>query len=299
MINKFLQYVEIRTKLASVLPFLLGLAYAWLAFAKINWLNTGLFFLSMICFDMATTALNNYTDSRTNGVPLQFPRRKALGILLVLLALAVLFGLLLAWQAGWVLLAAGALCFLIGILYTFGPAPISRMPLGELFSGVFMGFFIPFLTILANASRAALITFTLVNWQLQLTFDLVDLAKIVLLTVAPICGIANIMLANNICDVEHDRQVDRFTLPYYIGLAWALRLFAGLYYLGFLAIAALVILQILPIYGLVPLLTLPLVQRNLRQFHAVQSKPATFPLSVQNFVIMMIPLIIVTALAAI
>lgn len=32
-----------------------------------------------------------------------------------------------------------------GIFYSFGPIPISRMPLGKIFSGIFMGFVIVFL----------------------------------------------------------------------------------------------------------------------------------------------------------
>ena len=38
-------------------------------------------------------------------------------------------------------------------------------------------------------------------------------------------GIANIMLANNICDVEEDIINNRFTLPYYLGKKNAFNLF--------------------------------------------------------------------------
>lgn len=316
MLRRFLQYVEIQTKLASVLPFLLGLAYAWMIYGRLSALNTSLFLASMLFFDMATTALNNYTDSKSNGIPLPFSRQAALTILLVLLLMATGIGLTLAFQVGWILLAAGALCFGMGIFYTFGAAPISRMPLGEVFSGLFMGFFIPFLTVISNdphqvpllatapaasltlTGTGSLAAFSLSGGIVQIAFDLVGLLRLFLLTLVPICGIANIMLANNICDVDHDRQVDRFTLPYYLGPQWSQRLFAGLYGLALAAVAALAIFRILPVYGLAPLLVTPLLRHHIRQFQLHPVKAETFVLSIRNFVLLMVPQIIVTALAA-
>ncbi len=299
MLKRFLSYVEIRTKLASVLPFLLALLYCLYAYKSFNWMNTLLFFVSMLLFDMATTALNNYMDTKTNGAPLPFARRTALWIFFVLVAGAGLAGLLLVWQSSLIVLFCGALCFGVGILYTFGPAPISRMPLGEMFSGLFMGFFIPFLTVLVNAPPESLIDYTYSNLVLQVAFNLAGLLKLILLTVPAICGIANIMLANNICDLEHDVAVSRFTLPYHIGRKNALYLFSGLYYLAFAAIFSLAVLKILPVYILIVLPVLVLVQRNIRLFYRKQSKAETFPLSVQNFVLILVPLILVMAWAAI
>lgn len=293
---RFLSYVEIRTKIASLLPFLLGLAYVWHANGRLDGWNTAVFFLSMLCFDMTTTALNNYVDTKTNGVALPFARPVAKRILLTLLALAILLGLALAVRTGLVVLAAGAFCFFIGIAYTFGPAPISRMPLGEAFSGFVMGFFIPFLTIYVNAPKDQLVWYALNGGVLELALRLPDLLRLLLLTVAPIACIANIMLANNICDVEHDCTVKRFTLPYYLGRPRALQLFALLYAAAFAAIAALPLLGILPAYAALVLLAAIPVWRNVRKFSARPVKRETFALSVQNMVLMLLPLIILTAI---
>ncbi len=301
LLNRFLQYVEIRTKIASLLPFLLGLAYAAYAYPPLNGWRTGLFFLSMLCFDMTTTALNNYIDTKTNNVPLQFERSTAKRILLVMLALAILFGLGLVFisgDAGIVILAVGGLCFLVGILYTFGPAPISRMPLGELFSGVFMGFFIPFLVVLINAPADRLVFYAYDAGVLSLGFRLPDLIRLAILTVTPVCGIANIMLANNICDVERDVRVNRFTLPYYIGQKNAIRLFGTLYAAAYLSVVVLAVFNILPLYALITLVTAPLVYKNVRRFAALQSKSETFPLSVANLVLSTVPLILVITIGA-
>ena len=301
LLARFFQYVEIRTKIASLLPFLLGLTYAAYAYPPINVRRTGFFFLSMLCFDMATTALNNYIDTKTNKVPLPFKRSTAKGILLALLTLATMSGLglvMISGQTGLVILAVGGLCFLVGILYTFGPAPISRMPLGELFSGVFMGFFIPFLVVLINAPTDRLVFYAYETGVLSLGFRLPDLIRLAVLTVTPVCGIANIMLANNICDVEHDVRVNRFTLPYYIGSKNAVWLFGALYAAAYLSVALLVVFRTVPVYGLITLVTLPLVLKNVRRFAKNPSKRETFPLSVANLVLTMVPLILILAIGA-
>ena len=298
MLKRFLSFIEIRTKLASVMPFILGVAYAGFAFGQINLLNTLLFFGSMLLFDMTTTGLNNYMDTKKNGAPLQFSLPAARLILLLMLLLATVCGLLLVWQAGLVVLAFGAACFLVGILYTAGPAPIAHMPLGEIFSGLFMGFCIPFLTVYVNAPPASLIDYVWNGQILGLNFNIVNLFSLAVLTIAPICGIANIMLANNICDLEYDVSIKRFTLPYYIGRKKALWLFAGLNAISLASVLALAILQILPLYVLAALPFYIPIWINVRKFFKIQDKKQTFPLSVQNFLLQIVPLILVVVIAA-
>lgn len=292
MIQRFLNYVEIRTKIASLLPFLLGLTYVLYTYKQVNIRNTLLFFASMLCFDMATTALNNYIDVKTNGKNLDFSPKAAKQILYLLLIMATLLGLVLVFYSGVIVLLLGALCFGVGIFYTFGPLPISRMPLGEVFSGLFMGLFIPFLVVFINAPEASLIYITFTNWILEVSFNILDLLRLGVVTVPAITGIANIMLANNICDLDEDVSVNRFTLPYYTGVENALSIFAALYYLGFAAIIIMVVFGILPIYGLIAIVGLIPIYQNISKFRKQQSKTITFPLSVQNLVISLVPVII-------
>lgn len=296
LIQRFFSYVEIKTKIASLLPFLLGLVYVTYQSGSVNWFLTGLFFISMTLFDMTTTALNNYIDTKASGTDLPFRRKTALTILLVLLALAALSGLLLALLTSPVVLLAGAACFFVGIVYTFGPAPISRMPLGEVFSGFFMGFFIPFLVVTINSPVLAPVRLI---WQapiVSLEFHLVQLMRLFLLTVPPMMGIANIMLANNICDVAHDVAIDRFTLPYYLGKKRSLLLFAALYAVAAIALTATALLDILPVYTLLALFALVPLQKNIRLFYVRQIKSETFPLSVANFILIILPVIVITAI---
>lgn len=292
MVQRFLNYVEIRTKIASLLPFLLGLSYVLYTYKQVDIRNTLLFFISMLCFDMATTALNNYIDVKANGKKLEFSQKNAKKILCLLLFLATLWGLTLVFYTGIIVLVLGALCFGVGVFYTFGPLPISRMPLGEVFSGLFMGLFIPFLVVFINAPEASLIYITFTNWILEVSFNILDLLRLGVVTVPAITGIANIMLANNICDLDEDVSVNRFTLPYYTGVENALSIFAALYYLGFAAIIIMVVFGILPIYGLIAIVGLIPIYQNISKFRKQQSKTITFPLSVQNLVISLVPVII-------
>ena len=248
---------------------------------------------------MATTALNNYIDVKANGKILEFSQKTAKQILYFLLILAILLGLALVFYTGVIVLVLGALCFGVGIFYTFGPVPISRMPLGEIFSGLFMGLFIPFLVVFINAPEDSLIYFTFTNWLLQVSFNIMDLLKLGVVTIPAITGIANIMLANNICDLDEDVSVNRFTLPYYTGVENALSIFAALYYLGFAAIIIMVVFGMLPVYGLITIVGLIPIYKNISKFRKQQSKTITFPLSVQNLVISLVPVIIILAIGTI
>ena len=107
-------------------------------------------FISLVSFDMATTAINNYYDykkaNKTQGF--NYERHNAIVkynlnestvrlSIITLLTVASVFGFLLFLNTSPVVLLLGALSFSVGILYSFGPVPISRTPFGEVFSGLF------------------------------------------------------------------------------------------------------------------------------------------------------------------
>jgi 1,4-dihydroxy-2-naphthoate octaprenyltransferase len=287
VIKRFLSYVEIMTKITSTFTFLLAITYLFYIGQPVNWKLSLIFFAAMFLFDLTTTAINNYIDTKTNTQTLQFRRGSALAIIFVLLGISAFLGLYLVWLTDIVVLLLGALCFLCGILYTFGPVPISRQPWGEILSGIFYGFFIPFLLLYINMPAGAYLT---LNWNLQtvsLELQIFPLITVLLLSVTPVCTTANIMLANNICDVEHDALVKRYTLPYYLGRKASLYLFAAIYYATYLAVIAMVILKILSPVCLVTLLTLIPVQRNINTFFREQEKSRTFITSIRNFIIIM------------
>jgi 1,4-dihydroxy-2-naphthoate octaprenyltransferase len=286
---RFLHFVEIQTKIASVTPFCTGLSYALYVHKKINRKSTAVFFIAMLLFDMAATAINNYIDARASKSRVHFSDALSLGIIVFFTALSAVLGLYLTWLHGIPVLAAGVICFAAGIFYTYGPAPISRTPYGELISGGIMGFFIPFLAFFINAPENTFIEIESLFPVMSLRVNVITAAKLGFVSLPPACCIANIMLANNICDVERDVKLSRFTLPYYIGREKALRLFAFLYYAAYSTILVLSVLQIIPLFCLLSLLSFIPVRRNIRRFRMKQIKSETFPLSGVNMLWMGAP----------
>ena len=141
-ISIFLEFVEIRTKIASVFPMILGFLWTGYHYQQFNWLNSIVFALAVISFDMCTTAINNTLDFH-KAIDLDYKNqenvigkhelsfRKMVYIVLDLLLFAFVFAILLVFLTDFLLLILGGICFFLGIIYTFGPTPISRSPYGE------------------------------------------------------------------------------------------------------------------------------------------------------------------------
>ena len=286
MVKRFLDYVEIRTKITSTFTFFLTIAFLLYQKQEIRWDLTLVFFAAMFLFDLTTTAINNYIDTKDNQQTLQFKRRTALIIIYVLFAVSAALGLWLAYKTDIVIFLVGGLCFLCGVFYTYGPLPISRMPLGEVLSGVFYGLLIPFILLYINSPEGTYIALEISFKTISLDIQLWPVIKLCLLALIPFSATANIMLANNICDLEKDILVKRHTLPYYIGKK-ALYLFAGLYYLTYAAIIILVISRVLHPICLLSLATIILVQKNINVFFKKQEKSETFQCAIKNFVIIL------------
>lgn len=286
MINRFLDYVEIRTKITSIFAFLITIAFLFYKGQQINWKLTFIFFIAMFVFDLTTTAINNFIDTKTNNQTLQFKRRIALIIIYILFGISASFGLYLAYLTDLVILLLGGICFLCGIIYTYGPIPLSRQPLGEIFSGIFYGLLIPFIIMYINMPEGTFLSLRLSTEIIGLEIKVMPLITILLFSIVPICTTANIMLANNICDLEKDILVKRYTLPYYLGNK-ALYLFAMIYYITYIAVIIMVKLKILSPICLISILTIFIVQKNISLFLKKQDKKATFILAIKNYIIIM------------
>ena len=298
-IISFLKLVEIQTKVASVIPYIVGTAFALYKFDNFNTKNAILLFLSMIIFDMTVTAINNYVDyikaikkegfgyEEHNAITKYGLKPKTvLGIIIVMLIVSSLLGILLFLNTNIIILLVGLVCFTIGIFYSFGPIPISRTPFGEIFSGVTMGFFITFLAIYIHIFDKGILNISIIDGNFELMINLKVIISIFVISIPLIVGISNIMLANNICDMEDDFINRRFTLPIYIEKENALTIFKCLYYIGFVGISIAVILKVLPIVSLLTLLVLIQINKNIKSFYILQSKKDTFILAVKNFILL-------------
>ena len=299
----FLKLVEIQTKVASVIPYLLALSYVLYTTKHLNAVNMIVMFFSMLIFDMTVTALNNYFDyqraEKKHGynyeihnsiVQYQLKISTVKALIVAMIVISAALGLLLVYLTNIITLLLGAACFAIGIVYSYGPMPISRTPFGEIFSGLTMGLGIPFITYYINVFDAGVLDISLNARNFVLSFDLYQIVGIVLVCLPAVFGIANIMLANNICDIEDDLPNKRYTLPIVVGREKAITLLKILYALAYVAIIAAVVLRTLPLYSLLVLITILPLSKNVKRFSANPTKKDTFGFIVASFVILCVSL---------
>ncbi len=96
-----------------------------------------------------------------------------------------------------------------------------------------------------------------------------------------IATIANIMLANNLCDLEQDIENHRYTLPFYLGKKNAVILFNLLMYGSYLAIVIGLITGIYQWPILITFLSLLKVYPQTKAFTKEQIKHKTFAMSIK------------------
>lgn len=291
----FFDLVEIRTKLASFFPFLIAVLFTNTYFHSFHWGKTLCFFFGMIAFDMATTAINNYMDFRKAHSEeykyqeniigkAQLSERTVVMIIFGLIGFSAIVGITLAIQTGWLLLVMGCACCFIGVFYTFGPIPLSRMPLGEVFSGVTMGLGIFAITVYLNTYDKKLFFMELDLQHFAITGSTTAALAVVWASIPLIATIANIMLANNLCDLEQDIENHRYTLPFYLGKKNAVILFNLLMYGSYLAIVIGLITGIYQWPILITFLSLLKVYPQTKAFTKEQIKQKTFAMSIKNLV---------------
>jgi len=280
----FLEFVEIKSLIASVLPFVLGSLYAIYNYHQVHLGYLALFFIASSLFHMATNANDNYQDflhaprdadnqeflEETNVVGVnQISIGQARTITFGLAGVSLVLGLWLVTRTGLPLLWMGLYSYAVGYFYAGGPKPISTSPFGEFFSGFTMGFMIFWIAVFINTYDVTTITW-LSSFQVLVAAGLA------------IFAISNIMLANNICDMEEDIALGRHTILYYLGKPVMLQVFAWSYVAGYLCLIAAVWLGVLPPLSLLTLISAIPVYKNTRLFLQKQVKRETFILAIKN-----------------
>jgi 1,4-dihydroxy-2-naphthoate octaprenyltransferase len=241
-----LQLVDIRTKIVSVSSLLVGTAYASHLARDFSAGRFLLMLLATLLVDMGTTGFNSYYDFIhgvdtvqsdverwkplvQRGIDPAFARRLSWA----LFAGAALVGLVIGAMVGWQVIAVGAVCMAIALLYSGGPLPIARLPIGELFAGGLLGS-----VLIGVASYVQHPVLEAANGWLGLPSTVL---------------IATILSVNNACDIEGDRRAGRRTLASVVGIDRAERLIDGQLLLTLLLAVALIPLRVLTIEALVPL----------------------------------------------
>lgn len=289
----FLEFIRLNAKAASVVPYFIGILFSIYYFHAFNWINSLIYLVAQVAIALFVTGFNNvqdyylakdlhYRDTYNIVGREHLSPRRSLNLMLAMLATAIILGLVLVVRTNLLLLFMGAAAIGVAIFYTYGPVPFSRFPLGELLSGCVEGFGVFFLSVYMNVATPVLAGFKFAWPQFAIVGNLENILVMILVGLPGIFLVANIMLADNISDLQQDIRNERYTVPYYIGHRWSLRVYDTLALLGYLPVLMSVVLQILPIYQLAVLLVLPKILKNIRAFNAVQVKETTFNTAPQN-----------------
>lgn len=276
----FAELIELKAKTASIFPFLLGLAYSLYHYQSINLSALAIYFVAMFMFNCFVDIWDNYndyhkavdTDDYQKNTNIIGRENLSMGLIKSLLAFfffgSLILGIIVALMTGWAVFWLGLLCYAVGVFYAGGPKPLSSLPLGELLSGLTMGYVIFLICLYINSSQNFVWSFA----NLSTTF-LIALPNTLL--------IANLMLANNTCDLEEDEANHRYTIVHYIGKKAALIWWTTALILAFVAIVVAVILGLLSPIMLLILLIAPLMIKFARPYLQKQVKKETFISSVK------------------
>ena len=289
-LQKFNALVQIQTIIISALPYIIGSVMASYYYHNFNLVYSLWLFLAVICFHLAVNGHNQYTDyarykqnhiTSYNNILEKFNITKswARKIIIILTLISAIIGTILSIKVGWIILLIGILSYLIGYCYSGGPYPILKTPFGESASGITMGYNITFLGLYINMYNVH-------------PFDNFFWAKAIIVAGPAIFVIANVMLANNICDVAEDVKIGRKTLPYYTGRKTALTILCCYYVLAYIFLILGIVLKYLPVITLGSLLTIPLVYHTTKTFVKNPHKESTFTGILVNVLLVLISEII-------
>lgn len=299
----FLEFVEIRTKIASFFPMMVGFLWTHYYYKEFNWVNSIVFFLAATFFDMTVTAINNTMDyhkaiddeyKRSENVigKYNLDFRKMVMVLLTLLVISLALSLALVWLTDPILLVIGAIMYFIGVIYTFGPLPISRTPYGEIFSSLTMGFGITFLAVYMTRYED-LLSSTWSNTSVVLNVGWFDIITIFWFSLPQIFLIANIMLANNTRDLDTDIQNNRWTLVYYIGRPVAIKLYQIFSVLPWVVWLTYILAGLLPWWTLAAFAVGYYHYQSVQRYSERIPQPIAFKEAIQSFILFLSTYVVV------
>ncbi len=210
------------------------------------------FVLSLVAallLQIAANLINEYFDFRRGADELKTagqgmiiknavltPRDVLIGAV-VTVVIAVIIGLYLLTQTGWLLFWIGLGGVLVVITYTAGPLPLAYLGLGEIAVFIFMG---PLMVLGAYYVMARDFSWTPVVAGLPIGFM-----------------VAAILHANNVRDLDADRAVNKRTLAVQLGRHGARIEYVILVGGAYVMVAVLILLGVMPVTTLLVLITLP------------------------------------------
>ncbi|WP_374720509.1 1,4-dihydroxy-2-naphthoate polyprenyltransferase [Parageobacillus toebii] len=236
------------TLTAAFVPVSIGTA---LAFHETN-IRISLFIAMLVAslfIQAATNMFNEYYDFKRG---LDSPESVGIGgaivregihpkavlyLAIFLFAIAMLIGIYICMNSSWWLALIGSICMAAGYFYTGGPVPIAYTPFGELAAGFFMGLVI------------ILISFFIQTGEVTKTAILISVPIAIL--------VGAILLANNIRDLDGDKENGRKTLAILVGRNNAIRILAGMFAISFIWMIGLVLFHLVSVWTLLVFFSMP------------------------------------------
>lgn len=254
---------------ASIAPVLFGATYALGYEIKFSILKFILFLLACLLIQAATNLFNEYYDYKhgldkidSEGISGSIvkgnlsPKEVMVGAL-VLYALAFGLGLILTFMTSVYVLLVGLVCMLAGYFYTGGKYPIAYSPFGEVVSGFFMG------TIIIALS-----------FYFQTGFVNAD---IIVVSLPLFIMIGAILLANNIRDLDNDKESGRRTYAILVGRNNAIKTMAISFIVVYLLNVLFIITKYASWWNLLVFVTIPLAIKIIKGFSANNHKETMAP----------------------
>lgn len=256
------------TLTASFVPVSIGTLLAVLDGSFHIWLFLAMLLASMM-IQAATNMFNEYYDykrgldnEKSVGIGGTIVRDGVKPIVVKRLAylfyaIPVLLGVYICIETSWWIAVVGLICMIIGYLYTGGPIPIAYTPFGELFSGLMMG------TVIIGISY--FIQTLHVTWE------------VIIISIPVAIFIGCILLANNIRDLDGDKENGRKTLAILFGRDRAIIFLSVLMITAYSLTASYIIAGLLPIYSVISLLSVALARKAVLTFLANNTNVTMMP----------------------
>ena len=257
---------------ASIAPVLFGATYALGYESKFSILKFILFLLACLLIQAATNLFNEYYDYKhgldkvdSEGISGSIvkgnlsPKEVMVGAL-VLYALAFGLGLILTFMTSVYVLLVGLVCMLAGYFYTGGKYPIAYSPFGEVVSGFFMG------TIIIALS-----------FYFQTGFVNAD---IIVVSLPLFIMIGAILLANNIRDLDNDKESGRRTYAILVGRNNAIKTMAISFIVVYLLNVLFIVTKYTSWWNLLVFVTIPLAIKIIKGFSTNNHKTTMAPFMV-------------------
>ena len=254
---------------ASIAPVLFGATYALGYESKFSILKFILFLLACLLIQAATNLFNEYYDYKhgldkvdSEGISGSIvkgnlsPKEVMVGAL-VLYALAFGLGLILTFMTSVYVLLVGLVCMLAGYFYTGGKYPIAYSPFGEVVSGFFMGTIIIALSFYFQTGY--------VN------------ADIIVVSLPLFIMIGAILLANNIRDLDNDKDSGRRTYAILVGSNNAIKTMAISFIVVYLLNVSFIVTKYASWWNLLVFVTIPLAIKIIKGFSVNNDKKTMAP----------------------